>query len=396
MRKLDWFNNSIQNLKDEGFYNTPKVIESPIGAEITIAGKKYLNFASNNYLGFANDPRLIKAAKAAVEKYGIGPAAVRTIAGTTRLHQELEKKLAEFKKVDDVVVFQSGFTANLATIPTIAVEGDVIFSDELNHASIIDACRLSKAEVVRYKHADPNDLEAQIKKLYPSLKVAPCKVIIVTDGVFSMDGDIAPLPELAKLAKKYSAILIVDDAHGEGVLGSHGRGVVDYFGLHGKVDVEVGTLSKAFGVVGGFAGGKKEIIAWLRQRARPFLFSSALTIPDTAAAIEAVKILSSSDKPVKKLWENTKLLKSELTRLKFDIGKSTTPIVPLMIGDEKKAKEVSRELFERGLFSVAITYPTVAKGKARIRLMNSAGHSKAQIKKAVEIISSVGRDFGVI
>ena len=391
MSKYSWFENSIQNLKNDGLLNTPKVIESPIGPEITIGGKKYLNFASNNYLGFANDPRLIRAAKSAIEKYGIGPAAVRTIAGTTTLHQELEKRLKEFKKVDDVVVFQSGFTANLAVVPTIAVEGDLIFSDELNHASIIDACRLSKAEVVRYLHLNSSDLEEKLKK---AKNIG--KKIIVTDGVFSMDGDIAPLPELAKLAQKYEALLIVDDAHGEGVLGKNGRGVVDHFGLHGKVDIEVGTLSKAFGVVGGFAGGKKEIIAWLRQRARPFLFSSALTIPDTAAAIEAVKILSSSDKPVKKLWENTKFFKSELKKLKFDIGTSTTPIIPLMIGDEKKAKEVSRDLFERGLFSVAITYPTVAKGKARIRLMNSAGHTKTQIKKAVEIISAVGKLFGVI
>ncbi|KKQ25198.1 MAG: 8-amino-7-oxononanoate synthetase [Candidatus Woesebacteria bacterium GW2011_GWA1_37_8] len=391
MSKYSWFTDSIQNLQDEGFYNTPRIIDSPIGAEILIGGKKYLNFASNNYLGFANDPRLIRAAKSAIEKYGIGPAAVRTIAGTTTLHQELEKRLAEFKKVDDVVVFQSGFTANLAVIPTIAVEGDLIFSDELNHASIIDACRLSKAEVVRYLHLNSSDLEEKLKK---AKNIG--KKIIVTDGVFSMDGDIAPLPELAKLAQKYEALLIVDDAHGEGVLGKNGRGVVDHFGLHGKVDIEVGTLSKAFGVVGGFAGGKKEIIAWLRQRARPFLFSSALTIPDTAAAIEAVKILSSSDKPVKKLWENTKFFKSELKKLKFDIGTSTTPIIPLMIGDEKKAKEVSRELFERGLFSVAITYPTVAKGKARIRLMNSAAHSKSQVKKAVETISAVGKLFGVI
>src|SRR3989344_1867684 len=224
MSKYSWFENSIQNLKNDGLLNTPKVIESPIGPEITIGGKKYLNFASNNYLGFANDPRLIRAAKSAIEKYGIGPAAVRTIAGTTTLHQELEKRLKEFKKVDDVVVFQSGFTANLAVVPTIAVEGDLIFSDELNHASIIDACRLSKAEVVRYLHLNSSDLE---EKLKTAKNIG--KKIIITDGVFSMDGDIAPLPELAKLAQKYDAILVVDDAHGEGVLGKNGRGVVDHF-----------------------------------------------------------------------------------------------------------------------------------------------------------------------
>src|SRR3989344_4394223 len=387
--KLNWINEGLDNLKGQELFINIRTIDSPVGAEIIVDGKRVLNFCSNNYLGLADNPTLKSAAKRAIDKYGVGPTAVRTIAGTTTLHLELEKALAKFKKTEDVITFQSGFNANIATIPALVGESDIIFSDELNHASIIDACRLSKALVIRYNHCDPKDLEKKILSKGQSISVR--KKLVVTDGVFSMEGDIAPLPQLVKIAEKYDCMTMVDDAHGEGVLGKNGRGVVDHFGLHGKVDIEVGTLSKAFGVVGGFAGGKKEIIAWLRQRARPFLFSSALTIPDTAAAIEAVKILSSSDKPVKKLWENTKFFKSELKKLKFDIGTSTTPIIPLMIGDEKKAKEVSRELFERGLFSVAITYPTVAKGKARIRLMNSAGHTKTQIKKAVEIISAVGK-----
>lgn len=391
MNKYGWFTDSLADLEKAGLKGTPKVIDGPISAQINIDGKSYLNFASNNYLGLANDSRLVKAAVTAMKKYGVGPAAVRTIAGTTKLHMKLEERLRKFKKVEDVLVVQSGFTANLATIPTISSEGDVIFSDELNHASIIDACRLSKAETIRYLHSNTKDLENKIK----GTKTAG-KKIIVTDGVFSMDGDIAPLDELAKLAGKYNALLIVDDAHGEGVLGKNGRGIVDHFGLHGKVDVEVGTLSKAFGVVGGFVGGKKEIISWLRQRARPFLFSSSLTIPDTAAAIASVEILSKSDRLVRILWKNTQFLKNSLLKLGFDIGNSQTPIIPLMIGDEKKAKEFCKLLFENGLFSVPIVYPTVALGKARIRLMNSASHSSPQIKSAVEILARVGKQFNVI
>ena len=344
----------------------------------------------------ANHPRLKKAAKKAIDKYGIGPTAVRTIAGTTKLHLELEKALAEFKKAEDVITFQSGFNANLATIPALVSEGDLIFSDELNHASIIDACRLSKAEVVRYNHCDTKDLDTKINKLYPPLKVAPCKVLIVTDGVFSMDGDIAPLPKLVVIAEKYGSLLMVDDAHGEGVLGKNGRGIVDHFGLHGRVDIEIGTLSKAFGVVGGFAAGKKIIIDWLRQRARPFLFSSAMTASDVAACLEAVKILSKSDSLVKMLWDNTKYFKDKMQQSGFDIGSSVTPITPVILGDAKLAKEFSKLLLQKGIFAMAIGYPTVPVGKARIRVMISASHTQKHLDKALDEFTKVGRKLKVI
>lgn len=396
MEKLDWIKNSLQNLKEQGLLINIKTIDSPMGAKIKVNGKWVLNFCSNNYLGFANHPKLKKAAKAAIDKYGIGPAAVRTIAGTTTLHLELEKRLAKFKKSEAVISFQSGFAANLATIPALVGEGDVIFSDELNHASIIDGCRLSKAEIIRYNHLDTKDLDRKISKLYTTFKDSPCKVLIVSDGVFSMDGDIAPLPKLVEIATKYNCLLMIDDAHGEGVLGKNGRGIVDHFDLHGRVDVEVGTLSKAFGVVGGYVAGKKIIVDWLRQRARSFLFSSAESIPDIAACTEAVKILSKSNSLVVKLWENTKYFKEKITKLGFDIGKSQTPIVPVLLGDAKLAQEFSKNLFDAGVFAMAIGYPTVPHGKARIRVMMSATHSQQDLDKALYAFEKIGRKLKVI
>ncbi len=390
--KLDWITNELQTLKDKGLLINIRTIDSPMGAKIKVNGKSVLNFCSNNYLGLANDPTLKNEAKKAIDKYGIGPTAVRTIAGTTSLHLELEERLAKFKKAEAVISLQSGFTANLATVPALVGEGDVIFSDELNHASIIDACRLSKAEVIRYSHCDSKDLEQKIA----ADKVGPYKRFIVSDGVFSMDGDIAPLPELVKIAEKYNAILMVDDAHGEGVLGSSGRGIVDHFNLHGKVDVEVGTMSKAFGVVGGYVAGRKVIIDWLRQRARPFLFSSAMTVPDTAACLAGVKILEKSDNLVRELWQNTKYFKGSMTKLGFDIGKSQTPIVPVMLGEAKLAQEFSKLLFDDGLFAMAIVYPTVPLGKARIRVMMSAAHSKENLDFALDVFEKVGRKLNVV
>ncbi len=390
--KLSWFEEQVKDLEKNGLLINIREIQSPIGPITKINGKEVINLCSNNYLGFANNDKLKKAAKEAIDKYGVGPAAVRTIAGSTSLHLLLEKKLMEFKKVEDVITYQSGFCANLAVIPAIAGEGDTIFSDELNHASIIDGCRLSKAEVIRYNHLDINDLEEKIT----SLKGKDGKKIIITDGVFSMDGDIAPLPQLVKIADKYSAILMVDDAHGEGVLGKGGRGIVDHFNLHGKVDIEIGTMSKAFGVVGGIAAGKKEIIAWLRQRSRPFLFSSAMTIPDVAACIKAVEILKSSDALVKNLWGNADYLRRGLKQLGFDTGKSQTPIIPVMLGDAKLAKDFSKKLFDEGVFAVAITYPTVALGKARIRVMNCAVHTKKQLDQALSAFEKVGKSLEII
>ena len=388
--KLAWIKKELASLKNTGlFINIPK-IDGPVGAHVIVDGRRVINLASNNYLGLANHPSLRAAAKKAIGDYGIGPTAVRTIAGTTSLHLILEKELAKFKKVEAVITLQSGFVANLATIPALVGEGDIIFSDELNHASIIDACRLSKSEVIRYQHVSPEDLE---KKVRQAKNFA--KRLIVTDGVFSMDGDITPLPQLVKIAKKYNCLIMVDDAHGEGVLGRSGRGIVDHFSLHGEVDIEVGTMSKAFGVVGGYVAGRKVIIEYLRQRARPFLFSSAMTAPDTAACLAAVKILKHSDGLVKKLWQNTKYFKDKMHRLGFDIGKSQTPIVPVMLNDEKLAQEFARKLFDEGVFAKAIGFPTVPKGKARIRVMNSATHTRRDLDKALGAFEKVGKSMGL-
>lgn len=390
--KTDWILKEVNSLKEQGLFNNIPTIESPIDSEIILNGKKILNFCTNNYLGLANDERLKNAAIKAINDFGIGPTAVRSIAGTTILHKKLEEDLAKFKKAESVITFQGGFLANLATIPALVSDGDLIFSDELNHASIIDGCRLTKAEVIRYKHADVKDLESLLKNASKAVKK-----LVITDGVFSMDGDIAPLDKIYEVTSKFeNTLLMVDDAHGEGVLGTNGRGIVDHFGLHGKVDIEVGTMSKAFGVVGGMVAGKTEIIEWLTQRARPFLFSSAMTIPDVGACIEAVRILSSSDELVKRLWKNAKYLKSKLENLKFDTGNSQTPIIPLMLGDELLAQKFSKSLLENGLFAKAIVYPTVAKGKARIRIMNSAVHTRENLDVAISIFKKVGKKFNVI
>jgi glycine C-acetyltransferase len=390
--KTKWIEEEIARLKKEGLYINIRTISSPVGAYITVDGKKVLNLCTNNYLGLANDARLKKAAKVAIDKYGVGPTAVRTIAGTTKLHLELEKALAEFKKAEDVITFQSGFNANIATIPALVGEGDLIFSDELNHASIIDACRLSRAEVIRFGHANVIDLGTKLE----ANKSIKAKKLIVTDGVFSMDGDVAPLDRLQNVATKYSALLMVDDAHGEGVLGKNGRGIVDHFNLHGKVDIEVGTLSKAFGVVGGYVAGKKIIVDWLRQRARLFLFSSAVTAADIGACLAAVKILQTSDKLVMKLWQNTQYFKNNIKGLGFDIGKSETPIVPILLGEAKLAKSFSQKLFDNSVFAMAIGYPTVPQGKARIRCMVSASHTTGDLDKAIDAIATVGRELNVI
>ena len=393
--KYKWFDDQLETLEKESLLINIREIQSSVRAVTKINGKEVINLCSNNYLGFADNPEIGESAKKAIDKYGVGPAAVRSIAGTTSLHLDLEKKLAKFKKVDAVITYQSGFCANLAVIPAVSGEGDLIFSDELNHASIIDGCRLSKAEVIRYGHLDTADLERKIKETKRSSDQS-VKRLIITDGVFSMDGDIAPLPELVKIADKYNAIIMVDDAHGEGVLGKNGRGIVDHFNLHGKVDIEIGTMSKAFGVVGGFAAGKKVIIDWLCQRSRPFLFSSATTVPDVAACIKAVEILERSDEPVKKLWDNADYFRKGLQKLGFDTGNSQTPIIPVMLGDAKLAKEFSKKMFEDGVFAVAITYPTVPLGKARIRVMNSAGHTKANLDKAIEVFGRVGKELKII
>ncbi len=388
---LAWIDDAMQDLRDRGLYITIRTVESPQGPWLVVDGKRVLNFCSNNYLGLANDPRLVKAAKEAIDRLGIGPAAVRTIAGTMSIHLELEKALAEFKEAEAAISFQSGFNANLATIPAIVGRGDVIFSDELNHASIIDGCRLSRAQIVRYPHNDAQALRALLEEHRGQYN----RALIVTDGVFSMDGDIAPLPELADLAEEFSCMLMVDDAHGEGVLGHGGRGIVHHFGLQGRVHIEVGTMSKAFGVVGGYVAGNRKVVEWLRQRGRPFLFSSAMTVPDTAACLAAVQILQESTELVDRLWENTRYFKEQMRNLGFDIGQSVTPITPVMLGDEKLTQEFSRRLFEEGVFATAIAYPTVPLGKARIRVMISASHSREDLDAGLEAFAKVGRELGV-
>ncbi|MEJ2706327.1 MAG: glycine C-acetyltransferase [Anaerolineales bacterium] len=390
--KLQWIQDELQNLKDAGLYNRIRTLSSPQGAWLEVDGERVLNFCSNNYLGLANHPRLVKAAQNATQEYGVGPAAVRTIAGTMSLHIQLEERMAAFKGVEAAITFQSGFNANLATIPALVGKQDVIFSDELNHASIIDGCRLSGARIVRFNHTDPEDLQRVMEENRSDYPHA----LVVTDGVFSMDGDVAPLDEIYQVSSQYEAILMVDDAHGEGVLGRGGRGIVDHFNLHGKVDVEVGTMSKAFGVVGGVVAGNPLVVEWLRQRGRPFLFSSAMTVPDTAACLAAVDLLEESTELVDKLWENTRYFKSEMQKYGFDTGNSVTPITPVMLGEAPLAQEFSRELFDHGVFAMAIGYPTVPPGKARIRVMISASHEKEDLDKGLEAFCDVGRKLGVI
>jgi glycine C-acetyltransferase len=389
---LEWIQEEIQGLKEAGYYNYIRTISSPQGAWLVIDGRRILNFCSNNYLGLANHPRLVEAAKQAIDRYGVGPGAVRVISGTNDLHIELEKRMARFKGVEAAITFQSGFQANTATIAALIGKKDVIFSDRLNHASIIDGCRLSGGKIIPYEHCDVASLEAVIQENQAKYQHA----IIITDGVFSMDGDIAPLDKLYEVARKYDIFLMVDDAHGEGVLGKGGRGIVDHFGLHGKVDIEVGTMSKAFGVVGGVVAGKAPIIEWLRQRGRPFLFSSAVTPADAAACIAAIDLLESSTELVDRLWDNAGYFKAGMKELGFDTGASATPITPVMLCEAPLAQQFSRELFEEGVFATANSYPIVPQGEARIRVMLSAAHATEDLDKGLEAFAKVGKKLAVI
>jgi glycine C-acetyltransferase len=389
--KLEFIREDIKGLKDQGLYITIRTIGSPQDGWVTVDGKRTLNFCSNNYLGLANHPRMKKAAKKAIDDLGVGPGAVRSIAGTMSIHLELERRLAEFKQVEGAISFQSGFSANLAVIPALMGGEDIIFSDELNHASIIDGCRLSRAKTARYEHCNPDSLRHAIQQ-----ETTYRRRLIVTDGVFSMDGDIAPMDRLADIADEYGIPLMTDDAHGEGVLGRGGRGIVDHFNVHRRVDIEVGTLSKAFGVMGGYVAGKKEVVEWLRQQGRPFLFSSASTPADVAACIAAVDLLEESTELVDRLWENTRYFKGEMRRLGFDTGRSETPITPVMLGEAPLAFTFSRKLFEEGLFAMALGFPTVPRGKARIRVMLSAMHSQDDLDQALGIFKKVGQELGVI
>lgn len=390
--KLHWIEEEIAALQEQGLFVNLRIIDSPAGAWMVVDGKRVLNLCTNNYLGLANDPRLVQAAKTALDRFGAGPTAVRSIAGTLTLHRELEQAMAEFKHVEDALYVQAGFLANQAALPPLVGPEDVIFSDRLNHASIIDGARLSRAKIIVYEHCDPADLEAKIKEHLPQYR----RGLMVTDGVFSMDGDLAPLDALYEVCERYGVMTMVDDAHGEGVVGRGGRGIVDHFGLHGKFDVEIGTFSKAFGVVGGIIAGKKLIVDYLRQKARPFLFSSAVTPADTAACLAAVHVLSESTELVDRLWENTRYFKAAMKTLGFDTGQSVTPITPVMLGDVKLAREFSRRLFERGVFAMALGFPTVPKGLARIRVMVSAALTPEDLDFGLEQFAAVGRELGVI
>jgi len=395
--RLDFMRQELEAAKAEKRYINIRTMDSPADGWMVVDGKRVLNFCTNNYLGLANHPVLKEAALKAIEQWGVGPAAVRTIAGTQRLHVECERRLAEFKRVEAALLVQSGFCANQAAIPPLVGrdrttgEQDVIFSDRLNHASIIDGARLSGATIVVFEHRDAADLEAKIKEHLPNYR----RGLMVTDGVFSMDGDVAPLDQLYEVTSRYDVMTMVDDAHGEGVLGQ-GRGIVAHFGLEGKFDVEIGTLSKAFGVMGGVIAGRTEVVEYIRQKARPNLFSSALTPADTAACMAAATYVEEHPELVDKLWENAEYFKAGIQSLGIDTGSTQTPIVPVMLGDVKLAKEFSAKLFEYGVFAMALGFPTVPRGQARIRVMNTAAHTRDDLDQGLETFTRVAKELGVV
>ena len=391
---LDKFlDGNLQVLRDQGLYNEIDPVEGANGAIIQVRGKSLINLSSNNYLGLATNEELKRIAKEAIDRYGVGAGAVRTINGTLDLHVKLEEKLAEFKGTEAVISYQSGFNCNMAAISAVMDKNDAILSDKLNHASIIDGCRLSKAKILAYNHSDMVDLRAKAKEAKESGLYN--KIMVITDGVFSMDGDMARLPEIVEIAKEFDLITYVDDAHGSGVTGK-GAGTVKHFGLQKEIDFQIGTLSKAIGVVGGYVAGKKNLIDWLKVRSRPFLFSTALPPGDVAAITAAVQMLIDSTELHDKLWENGNYLKAGLEKLGFNIGASETPITPCIIGDEKLTQKFSRRLFEEGVYAKSIVFPTVSKGTGRVRNMPTAAHTKEMLDDALAIYEKVGRELGVI
>lgn len=388
---LAWLGEEIEGWKKAGTYQRLRVLESACEPVARFDGREVINLASNNYLGLANHPKLVEAAIEATRRYGAGSGAVRTIAGTMTLHVELEQRIARFKNVEACVVFQSGFTANAGTVAAILGPEDTIISDELNHASIIDGCRLSKAKIRIFPH---RDFEAAGRML-GELEGAPGRKLLITDGVFSMDGDIAPLPELVELAERHGAIMMVDDAHASGVLGRNGRGTIDHFNLHGRVDIQVGTLSKAIGCLGGYICGSRDLIEYLYHRGRPFLFSTSHPPAVAAACLAAFDLLEQEPERIERLWENTRYFKEALRREGFDTGISETPITPIMVGDAALAHAFSQALFEEGLMATGIGYPTVPRGKARIRTIVTAVHTREHLDRALEILVRVGRRMGI-
>jgi glycine C-acetyltransferase len=391
---LQYLHDALEDLKSKHLYFHLRILEGEQKPISTFDGKEVINLSSNNYLGLTTHPKLRRAAVEATRRLGVGSGAVRTIAGTMKIHMELERQIARFKGTEACVVFQSGFAANAGTVAAVLGKEDLIVSDELNHASIIDGCRLSKAAIKVFKHKDLADCERVLKET----ESWNGKKLLISDGVFSMDGDIAPLPQLCDLAEKYNCIMMVDDAHASGVLGKGGRGSVDHFGCHGRVDIQVGTLSKAIGSLGGYVCGSRNLIEFLYQRARPFLFSTSHPPSVVATCQAAFELLDSEagERLIKRLWSNTKFFKRRLKKLGFDTGKSETPITPIMVGDAAKAFEFSRQLFEQGVFAVALGYPTVPEGKARIRTIVTATHKRADLEKALEIVERVGKGLGIV
>jgi glycine C-acetyltransferase len=392
--QLQFLHEALEELKSKHQYFRLRILEGEQKPIATYDGKEVINLSSNNYLGLTTHPKLRRAAIDAIRKYGVGSGAVRTISGTMKIHMDLEEQIARFKKVEACMVFQSGFTANAGTVSALLGKEDLIISDELNHASIIDGCRLSRATIKVFKHKDVADCERVLKET----ENWAGKKLLISDGVFSMDGDIADLPALCSLAEKYNCIMMVDDAHSSGVLGARGRGTIDHLNCHGRVDIQVGTLSKAIGALGGYVCGSRELIDFLYHRARPILFSTSHPPSVTATCQAAFEILDSEagERLIKKLWSNTKFFKRKLKKLRFNTGKSETPITPIMVGDAAKASEFSRELFSEGVLATAIGFPTVPEGKARLRTIITATHKRADLERAAEIIGSVGKKLGIV
>ncbi|WP_088815638.1 MULTISPECIES: glycine C-acetyltransferase [Listeria] len=389
----DFLTPQLAALREQGLYNEIDSIQGPNGAKVKIHDKELINLSSNNYLGFSNDARLKEKAIEATKEYGVGAGAVRTINGTMTIHDELEKRIAEFKHTEAAIAFQSGFNCNMGAISAVMTKKDAIISDELNHASIIDGCRLSGAKVIRARHQDMDHLRELAKEATESGQYE--KVMYICDGVFSMDGDVAKLPEIVEIAEEFGLITYVDDAHGSGVMGN-GAGTVKHFGLSDKIDFQIGTLSKAIGVVGGYVAGSKQLIDWLKVRARPFLFSTSLTPSSAAACIKAINIMENEPETIEKLWNNGKYLKAGLKDLGFDIGHSETPITPCIIGDENLTQKFSRRLLEEGVYAKSIVFPTVPKGTGRVRNMPTAAHTKEMLDEVLKVYAKVGRELNVI
>src|SRR5947209_369552 len=390
--QLSYLADQMNDLKQKGTHFKLRVLEDPQAPESTFDGKRVINLASNNYLGLTTHPKLREAALEATNKYGVGSGAVRTVSGTMKIHMELEEKIARFKNVEACVVFQSGFAANAGTVSAILGKGDFIISDELNHASIIDGARLSRATIKVFRHKDATHAEELLKEIANE----PGHKLLISDGVFSMDGDIGPLPALCDLAEKYGAIMMVDDAHSSGVLGRNGRGTIDHFNMHGRVDVQVGTLSKAIGALGGYVCGSRDLIDFLYHRARPFLFSTSHPPAVAAACLAAFDVLEQEPERIQSLWDNTKHFKQGLQSAGFNTGISETPITPVIVGEAKTAHELSRALFQEGVFATGIGFPTVAKGRARVRTIVASTHTRAELDRALEVFQKVGRKMAII